>query len=162
MFVHICAFKHVWRHTCVPVRCCSLERQPSMVALRNTTDVQMFLFGKQTKQRLFFSGPRDCQNTSRGPFRPLASTDGVTMCSTRLGLLRCTESGFGCSVFYGCTFFSDYLLLFWSPEVGLCGEKQPDPATFTCDLHPAPRRVHPGPAGPRWAPGEDLSQTGMK
>lgn len=57
-----------------------------MVALRSTTDVQMFLFGKQTKQRLFFSGHRACQNKSRGPFGPLASTDKDTMCSTLLGL----------------------------------------------------------------------------
>lgn len=57
-----------------------------MVALRNTADVQMFLFGKQTKQRLFFSGQRDCQNKSWGPFGPLASPDEVTICSIPLGL----------------------------------------------------------------------------
>lgn len=57
-----------------------------MVALRNTTDVQMFLLWKQTKQRLFFSGQRDCQNKSWGPFGPLASTNEVTMCSILLCL----------------------------------------------------------------------------
>lgn len=57
---------HVFMHSGAPVQLVTLAQR---VAPRNTADVQMFLLGKQTEQRPFYSGQRACQNKS-GPPRP--------------------------------------------------------------------------------------------
>lgn len=56
------------------------------VAPRNTTDVQMFLLGKQTEQRPFYPGQRDCQNKSWPPLDLSSNSDSIihrqiTICS---------------------------------------------------------------------------------
>lgn len=140
-----------------------------MVALRNTADVQMFLFGKQTKQRLFFSGQRDCQNKSWGPFGPLASTDEVTICSIPLGL-RVVLNLVSNAVCFMCVCVCRLPVIvlecrcgaLWMMNWRKSSEHSPILLTFTYDLYPAPHWVDPGSPGPYRAPGEDLNETGMK
>lgn len=57
---------HVFMHSGAPVQLVTLAQR---VAPRNTADVQMFLLGKQTEQRPFYSGQRACQNKSGPPPR---------------------------------------------------------------------------------------------
>lgn len=53
--------EHVFMRSCAPVQLVILAQH---VAPRNSADVQMFLLGKQTQQRPFSPGQRDCQNKS--------------------------------------------------------------------------------------------------
>lgn len=83
--VHLCVSDgaHVFMHSGAPVQLVTL---PQRVAPRNTTDVQMFLLGKQTEQRPFYSGQRDCQNKSWPPLDLSSNSDSlihrqITICS---------------------------------------------------------------------------------
>lgn len=66
---------HVFLHSGAPVQLVTLTQR---VAPRNTADVQMFLLGKQTEQRPFYSGQRACQNKS-GPPPPWTPPPGGTL-----------------------------------------------------------------------------------
>lgn len=75
-----------------------------MVALRNTTDVQMFLFGKQTKQTVFFRA-EGLSKQELGPlWTPHIHRRGYDVFYLTW-FTCCTEFGFGCGVvcFYVCT-----------------------------------------------------------
>lgn len=82
----------------------------------------------------------------------------------------CTESGFKCSMFYVCTCLPVTCYGFRVQRWGSVDNElkknllraQSSPGPFTNDLYPAPHRLDPGSPGPRRAPGEGLSETGMK
>lgn len=87
-----------------------------MVVQGNTTDVQMFLLRKQTKQR-----QRVCQNKSWGPSGPLISTDDVTKCSIQPIGVHVVLNLSHVSGVVMCVRVCWMPLLFWSVDVGLCG-----------------------------------------
>lgn len=64
LHLYVSSSAHVFMHSGALVQLVTLAQR---VAPRNATDVQMFLLGKQTQQRPFYSGQRDCQSKRRPP-----------------------------------------------------------------------------------------------
>ena len=72
--VYVSDGAHVFMRSCAPVQLVTLAQR---VALRNAADVQMFLLEKQTEQRPFSSGQRDCQNKSCPPLDLSPNSDSL-------------------------------------------------------------------------------------
>ncbi len=82
MFPSICMYVHLYVSDCAHVFMCScapvqLVTLAQCVAPKNTTDVQMFLLGKQTQQRPFSPRHRDCQNKSGPPVDLSSNSDSL-------------------------------------------------------------------------------------